>query len=121
MILILILLFISIPGKSQDQPVTDSLFVVIFTTGPAWDAAKPPGEQPNFKEHSANLGRLRKEGVIKLGGRYADKGMIIFSANSTAAAKAMIDSDPGVASKLFNADLQKLNMFYFGCLEKPKQ
>lgn len=101
-------------------PVADSLFVVVYTTGPSWDASKPPPEQPYFKEHSANLGKLRKDGVIKLGARYADKGMIILSAASSAAARELIYNDPGVVNKLFNADLQKFNVFYFGCLEKPR-
>ena len=36
------------------------LFAIEFSTGPTWDAAKPPHEQAHFAEHSANLQRLRK-------------------------------------------------------------
>jgi hypothetical protein len=99
----------------------DSLYIVTYTTGPAWDVAKPPGEQPYFKEHSANLGKLRKDGVITAGARYADKGIIFIKASSLPAAKEIIFADQAVANKLFNADVQKLNVFYDGCIERPKK
>lgn len=106
-------------SQSNQAPI-DSLFIVTFTTGPSWDAAKSPGEQIHFKEHSANLGAWRKEGIIRFGARYADKGMIIISSSSMAAARELILRDQGVSSGLFVADIQKLSPFYFGCIEKPK-
>ena len=99
----------------------DSLYIVTYTTGPTWDIAKSPGEQPGFKEHSANLGKLRKDGVITAGARYGEKGIIFIKASSLQAAKEIIFADQAVASKLFNADVQKLNVFYDGCIEKPKK
>jgi len=56
--------------------------------------------------------------VVKLGARYADKGMIVISALSYAVAKDLVLSEEGVANKLFLADVQKFNVFYYGCLEK---
>jgi uncharacterized protein YciI len=100
---------------------TDSLFIVTYTTGPAWDATKPTTEQSFFKEHSANLGKWRKEGVIKMGARYADKGMIVIRAASLEAAKVLINSDEGVANKLFGADIQRLSVFYDGCIERKSK
>jgi hypothetical protein len=109
----------SAPSHAQNAAAPgDSLFIVTYTTGPAWDASKPPGEQPNFKEHSANLGAMRKEGLIKFGARYANKGMIVISAKSYAAVKERILGDPGVASGLFKAEINKFLPFYFGCIEK---
>lgn len=55
----------------------DSLYIVTFTTGSSWDFSKRPDQQVYFKEHSANLSRMRKEGKIRLGARYADKGIIV--------------------------------------------
>lgn len=98
----------------------DSLYIVTYTTGPTWDVAKPPNEQPYFKEHSANLSKLRKDGVITAGARYADKGIIFIKAPTLQAAKEIVLADQAVASKLFNADVQKLNVFYDGCIEKLK-
>ena len=99
---------------------TDSLYIVTYTTGPNWDVKKSPNDQPYFKEHSANLGKLRKEGVIKAGARYGDKGIIFIMASSMVAAKEIIFADPAVVNKLFNADVQKLHVFYDGCIEKIK-
>ena len=107
---------------AQTSPAAgDSLFIVTYTTGPAWDSSKAPGEQSNFKEHSANLGAWRKEGAIKFGARYGDKGIIFIAGVSGAAIRERILGDPGVSSGLFRADIQKLSPFYFGCIEKPQK
>jgi hypothetical protein len=108
----------SLSSVAQNAAPADSLFIVTYTTGPAWDASKPPMEQPNFKEHSANLGAMRKEGLIRFGARYSDKGMIVVSFKSLAAAKERILVDPGVANGLFKAEIERLRPFYFGCIEK---
>lgn len=99
---------------------TDSLYIVTYTTGPAWDTNKLPQEQLFFKEHSANLSKLRKDGIIKAGARYADKGIIVVTAKTIITAKELINADVAVVNKLFVADVQKLNVFYEGCLERPK-
>ena len=108
----------SLFSQTVATPV-DSLFIVTFTTGPTWDSMKGPGEQIHFKEHSANLGAWRKEGIIRFGARYADKGIIIIGSASMAAARKLIHDEEGVSSGLFAADIQKLSPFYFGCIEKP--
>jgi len=105
---------------SARAQVTDSLYIVTYTTGPSWDVNKPPLEQPYFKEHSARLGQLRKEGVIRFGARYGEKGMIVISASTREAARKIIFEDQAVANKLFEVDVQKLNIFYDGCLERKK-
>lgn len=64
------------------------------------DANKQPNEQPWFKEHSANLSKLRKDGVIKAGARYADKGIIVVTAKTLALAKEIIFADAAIANKL---------------------
>ena len=119
-ILCVVLLGITAAVKAQTPNPLDSLFMVTYTVGSSWDTSKQPNEQLYFKEHSANLSKLRKEGVIKVGARYADKGMIVISAESFATAKEIILSDIAVVNKLFVADIQKLNVIYEGCLERPK-
>jgi len=99
---------------------TDSLYAVTYTVGPLWDMTKGPNEQPYFKEHSARLGQLRKDGVIKAGARFGEKGLIVITATSLIAAKEIIVADVAVINKLFNAEVEKLNIFYDGCLERPK-
>lgn len=106
--------------NAQTTNPSDSLFIVTYTVGSSWDTSKLPNEQMYFKEHSANLSSLRKQGVIKAGARFADKGMIVIAAKSITTAKEIIMSDIAVIHKLFDADIQKLNVFYEGCLERPK-
>ena len=96
--------------KAQTQ--TDSLYVVTYTTGTLWDKTKKPNEQTYFKEHSSNLSSLRKAGTIKYGARYAEKGIIAIVAQSLQAAKDLINADQAVINKLFNADIQKMSVFY---------
>jgi hypothetical protein len=106
--------------RAQSPTPSDSLFIVTYVTGPAWDAKKPPNEQPHFKEHSANLSAWRKDGIIRFGARYADKGIIFLTASSLKAARERIMSDQGVSGGLFVADVQPLMPFYYGCIEKLK-
>jgi hypothetical protein len=112
-----VLMIVHVRAKSQAQSV-DSLFIVTYTTGPLWDASKKPAEQTYFKQHSGNLSSLRKAGVIQFGARYAEKGIIILKASTMNAAKDLIYADAAVANKLFTADVQKLNVFYEGCVQK---
>jgi uncharacterized protein YciI len=121
LLLATLILVCIVSATAQETPTADSLYIVTYTTGPAWDVAKLPTEQPYFTDHSANLGKLRKEGVIKAGARYAEKGIIFLSAISLKAAKEIVFTDPAVVNKLFNADVQKVNIFYDGCLEKAKK
>ena len=99
---------------------TDSLYAVTYTTGPSWDGHKSPNEQLHFKEHSSRLSQLRKDGVIKVGARFGVKGMIVIAASSLKAAKEIIFSDTAVINKLFVAEVEKMNIFYDGCIERPK-
>jgi hypothetical protein len=89
-----------------------AMFVVHFETGPTWNKSLPPAEQTAFKEHSANLGRLRKEGVITFGARYAEVGMIFIEADSIEAVRSMIDADPGVRAGIFVYRVDALSVFY---------
>ena len=98
----------------------DSLYAVTFTVGSLWDVNKSPNEQTYFKEHSTRLGQLRKDGVIKFGARIGEKGMIVIRASSLTAAKEIIYADVAVSNKLFVAVVENLNIFYDGCLERPK-
>ena len=116
----LVLVGIGSATAQVDLP-EDSLYIVTYTTGPSWDIAKAPNEQPYFMDHSANLTKLRKEGVIKAGARYADKGIIFISASSLQTAREIIFADQAIIHKLFNAEVQKLNVFYDGCIERPKK
>lgn len=118
-----IILFLLMAGVASGQRAgakPDSLFIVTYTLGPSWDVTLPPGSQRHFKEHSANLGAWRKEGLIRFGARYADKGIIVVTAPTAKALRTRIEGDPAVASGVFRADIQPLQPFYEGCVELPK-
>lgn len=104
-------------AKAQGES-PDSLYIVTYTVGPAWDPAKAPTDQQYFRDHSANLSSMRKSGTIKFGARYDEKGIIVISAKSFQDAKRLIKEDPAVHHSMFNADVQKLNVFYDGCVGK---
>jgi uncharacterized protein YciI len=110
---------ISLAAAQETKPA-DSLYIVTYTTGSLWDPSKQAHEQAYFKDHSANLGKLRKEGVITAGARYADKGIIFIKAKSMRAARDLIVTDPAVVNNVFAADIQKVSVFYEGCIEKVK-
>ncbi len=117
----ILLLFISSVALAQStEEKKDSLYIVTYTTGSLWDKTKSPVEQQYFKEHSAFMGKIRKDGITKFGARYADKGIIVISASSLKAAQEIILSDNAITNKLFDADIQKLNVFFDGCVEKSK-
>jgi hypothetical protein len=101
------------------QPV----YIVQLTTGPAWDQSKSADEQPGFKEHSQNLGRMRREGLLLVGARFrdnvADKGMLILRVADAKAALAQFATDPMVRDKQFNLDVAEFQPFFEGYVARP--
>ena len=106
---LLILFSLSVSAKEADAT---KLFIVHFEVGASWDKSIAPQEQTNFKEHSANLNRLRQDKVISFGARYGDLGVIVMKAKSLDDAKTEIAKDPGVQAGIFNFRIEKLNVFY---------
>ena len=114
-----IILLLAVAGSGNAQEIKkDSLFMVSYVTGPSWDLTKPPNAQPHFEAHSKHLSTLRKNGVIVFGARAGEEGIIIFSASTFEAAQELINNDVAVMNGLFKTDIQKLNVFYSGCIEK---
>ncbi|MBK9796843.1 MAG: hypothetical protein IPP58_10165 [Holophagaceae bacterium] len=98
------------------------LFAVEIKTGPKWDQTKPPQDQAYFREHSANLKRLRDSGSLIMGARYSDKGLVVLAAQNEAQARAMMDEDPSVKAEVFRYELHPFNVFYPGTVySKPKR
>ena len=104
--------------RAADAPAT-KLFAITITTGPAWDAAKPANEQKFFREHSANLARLRAENMSVLGGRFSDKGFLIVRAASEPAVRAEIAKDPSIAAGIFQASVDEYRAFQHGDTRPP--
>ena len=101
-------------GSAPVGEVQGKLFAVEFKTGPRWVASKQFHEQEHFREHSANLRKLREQGNLVLGARYGDKGLIVLAAESESAARAMIEQDPSVQNGIFSYELHPFSVFYGG-------
>jgi hypothetical protein len=92
-------------------------FIAIFSKGPAWDEAKQANEQAGFKEHSENLKRLRADKRIPIGGRYADKGMVIVTASNETQAKSLFAGDVMLEKRTFTLEVYEFRPFYRGSIE----
>jgi hypothetical protein len=103
-------------SPAPPAPSAAPLFAVEFRTGPAWVKDKPANEQQYFREHSANLNRLRKAGQLVVGARYADKGLMIFTAATADDVRREIDSDPSVEAGVFEYELHPFRVHFPGCL-----
>ena len=80
---------------------------------------KKPHEQAYFREHSANLKRLRDGGVLFLGARYSDIGLVVVAAETEAGARALVEVDPSVQNQIFTYAIHPFHVFYSGCLRAP--
>lgn len=113
------LLLLYLQQSTAQQEGTSQLFIVHFSLGPVWDHTMQPHEQQYYKEHSANLKRLREEGMLVIGARYADKGMLLLKAENEEAARSEIAKDPAVKNGIFTAEIHLFSPFYYGCIEQP--
>ncbi len=103
-------------GASAPAEVEMRLFAVEIKVGPKWDSTRPPNEQAQFREHSATLKRLRDAGHIVVGARYADKGLLVFTARGAADVRTLMDADPSMAAGTFSYEVHDFNVFYPGTL-----
>ncbi len=103
-------------GPHAEEPKSggknETLFAVQVTVGPSWDSSKAPGEQAFFREHSANLKKLREAGVIVMGARYSDVGLLVFAASSAEAVHEMMQQDPSIDAGTFRYTVHPMNVFY---------
>lgn len=110
------------PMPASPPEVTGILYAVEIKTGPAWDSAKPAHEQAHFREHSANLKRLRDQGSLVLGARYSDKGFVLLQAATEQEAHAMMQRDPSVQARVFAYELHEFKVFYAGTVQaRPRR
>lgn len=92
-------------------------FMVTYTTGPSWVQDKEPTQQAYFKEHSNFINGLEKSKISLLGGRYAEKGMVIISAKDEAEAQRIFKDDSSLVYGTFKAQIDELYLFQKGCVE----
>ena len=107
--------------EAQAPSVPANLYAIEFRTGARWDVTKKPHEQAYFREHSTNLKRLRDSGILLLGARYSDKGLVVVRAETEAGARALVDVDPSVQHEVFAYAIHPFHVFYSGCIQAPKR
>ena len=111
---------VSAVQSAQQAPAEETpkkLFAVEIKTGPNWDTSKTPYEQAYFKEHSANLKRMRDAGHIVMGARYSDIGLIIISAESAENVREFMAQDPSMEAGTFKYEVHAMNVFYPGMVK----
>jgi hypothetical protein len=106
------LVLVVLGSVAAAQTAPSALFIVHLETGPKWDTAREASEQPSFREHSANMNRLREQGIIVFGARYDEFGLLFLKADTLDSAKATIEADPGVRAGIFVYRIAPLSIFY---------
>lgn len=102
------------PAPAPASTPPPALFAVRLTKGPAWDGAKPPHEQAGMREHSANIARLRREGLLVLGARFGEVGLLVLRLPDEAAVRTQLAPDPAVAGGIFQAQVDLFSPFAHG-------
>lgn len=80
-----------------------STFVILWMPGPAWVAGKTVREQPYWDEHAAFMDRLFENGMVVLGGPFADGtgSLVIVEAESERELADLFASDPFAVHGIF--------------------
>lgn len=110
-----LLILALLPAALLAQPgLPPRMFAVRLTTGPAWEAAKSPNEQAGMREHSANIARMRREGLLVLGARFGELGLIVLRVPDEAAVLAQFAPDPTIATGVFKLQVDAFTPFAHG-------
>jgi hypothetical protein len=100
-------------------PAAPKLFAVRLTMGPAWDPAKSPNEQAGMREHSANIARMRREGVLVFGARFGEVGLMVLRVPDESAARAQFEADPTFTTGTFKVQVDEYRPFAHGTTLPP--
>jgi hypothetical protein len=106
--------FAQAPAGAPAAATPPPLYAVRLTMGPAWDATKPPNDQPGMKEHSANVARLRREGTLVHGARFGEVGLLVLRVPDEPAARAALVPDPTIAAGVFKVQIDRYAPFAHG-------
>ena len=87
-------------------------FIVHLETGKEWNSNLSPTEQKEFKNHSENMKLLREKGIIKLGARYGEFGLLIIESESKSSAIKILEADPGIKAGIFKFRIEPISIFY---------
>ena len=79
-------------------------FVIFFTPGATWIAGKTSREQPFWTEHAAFIDALFEDGIVIMGGPFADYSsiMIVLEAFDESEVRDLFKRDPFVVQGIFD-------------------
>jgi uncharacterized protein YciI len=90
-------------------------FVILWTHGPAWVEGKTVREQPYWDEHAVFMDRLFENGMVVLGGPFADGtgSLVIVEAESSEQGVAdLFAQDPFAVRGIFSlSSLKQWQLF----------
>ena len=97
---------LALPARAEDTANAQSLYVVIYSQGPAWKAGVPMDEQ-GLKPHYLYWKSLRDAHTLFLGGPFGDAngGLVVLRAKNMDDARNMMAHDPAVIGKIFIGDV----------------
>jgi uncharacterized protein len=90
-------------------------FVTIFGHGPHWQPGKSVYEQgPVIDDHLISMRRRFEEGILLLGGPFADGagGVALLETPDSATAQTLIESDPAVRAGVFSYRNRRLHPYF---------
>jgi hypothetical protein len=99
---------------AQTAPPPPKMFAVRLSKGPAWDEAKSPNEQTGMREHSANIARMRRDGLLVLGARFGELGLLVLRLPDESAVSAQLAPDPAIAGGVFKVQTDVFMPFAHG-------
>ncbi|MDQ5977751.1 MAG: Nuclear transport factor 2 family protein, partial [Verrucomicrobiota bacterium] len=111
---LLTLIFPALFAQAPAPTPPPKMFAVRLSKGPAWDETKSPNEQAGMREHSANIARLRREGVVVLGARFGELGLLVLRVPDEAAVQAQLAPDPAIAGGVFKVQTDVFMPFAHG-------
>jgi uncharacterized protein len=78
-------------------------FMILWAPGPAWVSGKTVRQQPFWAEHATFMDRLFENGMVVLGGPFADASgsLVIVEAENEQEVADLIASDPFVVHDIF--------------------
>ena len=90
------------------------MFVVIYTSGPAWQTGKTVTEQPCFREHVRYMQQVFAARQLLMGGAFLDYqgGLGILDVASAAQARDIVAHDPFVQERVVEPHLHEWPAYF---------
>lgn len=96
-----------------------STYLVLYRPGEAWKSGTPIGELP-LREHGRYMLDLYQRGAMRFAGPFADDSgaAVMIEAEDDEAARALVEADPAVASKIFHFEVHRWSLVPWAEIEK---